>query len=149
MTSSRLSVVLSSVGCIVGCLKKVGKLNGGATECERPMALTLHPNIKNLAPPLLVNSELKTLPLNQTLSEFTRRGGWGVRSNSAWDDHAYQQMLPLIITSQQKLKSEKPSPPSPLSLKIRMTFAIDGKVQRPNFQGEGELKLGLCSAVKI
>ena len=37
------------------------------------MALTLDPNIKKLAPPLLVNSDLKTLPLNQALTEFTRR----------------------------------------------------------------------------
>jgi len=57
------------------------------------MALTLDPNIKKLAPPLLVNSDLKTLPLNQALTEFTRRGGWGVRSNKGWDNNFRQQMI--------------------------------------------------------
>jgi len=58
------------------------------------MALTLDPNIKKLAPPLLVNSDLKTLPLNQALTEFTRRGGWGVRSNEVWDNFPGQQIIP-------------------------------------------------------
>ena len=58
------------------------------------MALTLDPNIKKLAPPLLVNSDLKTLPLNQALTEFTRREGWGVRSNKVWDNFPGQQIIP-------------------------------------------------------
>ena len=91
------------------------------------MALTLHPTIK-LAPLLFVNSDLKTLPSNQTLTEFTRRGGWGVRSNKVCDNNFRQQMISKTIASGQKSTLEKPSPPSPLSLKIRMTFATIGKI---------------------
>ena len=41
------------------------------------------------APPLLENSEVLTWPPNQTLSEFTRRGGWGVRSKRILPAHCF------------------------------------------------------------
>ena len=62
---------------------------------------------------------------------------------------ALPAIYPEIVTSPQEISAEEPSPPSPLSLKIRMTFATNGMVPRPNFQGEGELNFGFCTAIKI
>ena len=63
-----------------------------------------------------------------------------------------ERQLPLpaeIVTSPQEISVRRTHPPSPLSLKIRMTFATNGMVPRPNFQGEGELNFGFCTAIKF
>ena len=103
-----------------------------------------------LAPPLLVNSDAFTNYADQASTEFTRRGGWGVRSfrslrgrrllcsRSRQDFGSLTSRLSNLLTrSATKCRSPRSCPLSP---QIRATLETSGESPRPNWRGEGELK---------
>ena len=113
------------------------------------MALTLDPNIKNLAAPLLVNSELKTLPLNQTLSEFTRSGGLGGEERFRLGRSRLPANAPANYYLSAKIKVQKTLAPQPPLPKNPDDVCYQWLAPMSEFSGRGGAKiLFLCTLLE-
>ena len=103
----------------------------------------LEPKLKpstSKAPPLLVNSDLDTHHCDQASSEFTRRGGWGVRSFLL---NVSCKMLGLFHRrrgTDNWLDLFSPHHPAPSPHKFGHRLISLATLIRPNLRGEGELE---------
>ena len=100
----------------------------------------LEPNLKpstSKAPPLLVNSDLDAYHCDQAFSEFTRRGGWGVRSFLL---NVSCKMLGLFHRrrgTDNWLDLFSPHHPAPSPHKFGHRLISLATLIRPNLRGDG------------
>ena len=93
---------------------------------------------RNITPPLLVDSDLYPYFADQTSTEFTRRGDWGVRSLNrriTFFRNNAQASWPHVA---QASEIESPHPPAPSPYKFGLRVKVMASFNRPNLRGEGE-----------